>query len=164
MRLYYASKEPLRRNVCSFLRQSLRSTSPFAFLGNKSVMQHTHCDASIRECRRSTALHKWRQRRDGFAPWAARLRKTEWTIGWGGHLQCFVGPRLEHRTCVLLDSTAWGWQVDWRCFEGNTCLDLNRQKCCFLVCSLSFWCKPRILQPFENKVRIDRVTSYHLRH
>ena len=56
----------------------------FAFLGNKSVMQYTHFDANIRECRRRIAVHEWRRRRDGFAPWTVRLGKTEQIIGWGG--------------------------------------------------------------------------------
>jgi RimJ/RimL family protein N-acetyltransferase len=58
--------------------------SLFAFLGDREAMQHTHCCASLRECRRHVAGHEWQRRRIGHAPWTI-LRKTDGAvIGWGG--------------------------------------------------------------------------------
>ena len=41
----------------------------FEFLGDAEAMRYTHVDASLRACRRRIALHEWRRRRNGYAPW-----------------------------------------------------------------------------------------------
>lgn len=39
----------------------------FSVLGDAEAMQHTHADASLKECRRRVAVHAWRRRHDGSA-------------------------------------------------------------------------------------------------
>ena len=39
----------------------------FQFLGDAEAMRYTHCDVSLRQCRRRIAVHEWRRRRDGYA-------------------------------------------------------------------------------------------------
>lgn len=56
----------------------------FRFLGDPEAMRHTHCDATLRACRRRIAVHEWRRRRDGCAPWTVIRRENERIIGWGG--------------------------------------------------------------------------------
>lgn len=56
----------------------------FEFLGDPKAMQFTHVDKSLGECRRRIAVHEWKRRVDGFAPWTVRLRSSNRTIGWGG--------------------------------------------------------------------------------
>lgn len=58
--------------------------SLFEFLGDKQAMQYTHCDASIRQCRRRIAVHERRRRRDGCAPWTVVAKEGGEIIGWGG--------------------------------------------------------------------------------
>ena len=43
-------------------------TALFEFLGNAEAMQHTHTDATLRECRRKVAVHKWHHGQNGYAP------------------------------------------------------------------------------------------------
>jgi len=56
----------------------------FEFLGDAEAMQYTHADASLRDCRRRIAIHEWRRRHDGYAPWTILTKTTEQPIGWGG--------------------------------------------------------------------------------
>jgi [ribosomal protein S5]-alanine N-acetyltransferase len=51
----------------------------FEFLGDTEAMRYTHCDASLRECRRRIIAHEWRRRRDGYAPWTV-VRKSDCRI------------------------------------------------------------------------------------
>lgn len=56
----------------------------FTFLGDPKAMQFTHVDGSLKECRRRVAVHEWRRRRDGYAPWTIVLKGSGRLIGWGG--------------------------------------------------------------------------------
>lgn len=56
----------------------------FEFLGDAKAMQHTHTDASLRKCRRRIAVHEWRRRYDGYAPWTIVAKSDGRSIGWGG--------------------------------------------------------------------------------
>jgi ribosomal-protein-alanine N-acetyltransferase len=56
----------------------------FVFLGNADAMRHTHADASLRACRRRIAVHEWRRRHDGYAPWTIVTKADGRIIGWGG--------------------------------------------------------------------------------
>jgi ribosomal-protein-alanine N-acetyltransferase len=56
----------------------------FEFLGDPKAMQFTHVDRSFKECRRRVAVHEWRRRKDGYAPWTAELKESNRIIGWGG--------------------------------------------------------------------------------
>lgn len=80
----------------------------FAFLGDKAAMQNTHCDANIRECQRRIAVHEWRRRRDGFAPWTVRLKTTGKIIGWGGLYDDPFDPGWGIELAYYFDSASWG--------------------------------------------------------
>jgi RimJ/RimL family protein N-acetyltransferase len=56
----------------------------FRFLGDPRAMRFTHCDASLRACRRRIVMHEWFRRRDGCAPWTVVRRDDGRIIGWGG--------------------------------------------------------------------------------
>jgi len=56
----------------------------FEFLGDAEAMRYTHVDASLRDCRRRVALHEWRRRRNGYAPWTILTKAEGRIIGWGG--------------------------------------------------------------------------------
>lgn len=68
------------------LRPSRLSDTPalFEFLGDKEAMKHTHADVTPGECRRRIAVHGWRRRRDGYAPWTVVRKNDARIIGWGG--------------------------------------------------------------------------------
>lgn len=56
----------------------------FEFLGDPKAMIHTHCDESLSACRRRIAVHEWKRRADGYAPWVIREKNAMKPIGWGG--------------------------------------------------------------------------------
>jgi [ribosomal protein S5]-alanine N-acetyltransferase len=56
----------------------------FEFLGDPTAMVHTHCDESPSECRRRIAVHEWKRRINGYAPWVIRAKNEAKPIGWGG--------------------------------------------------------------------------------
>lgn len=56
----------------------------FEFLGDAQAMRHTHCDATLRICRRRIAVHERRRRRDGCAPWTVTTKSDGRIVGWGG--------------------------------------------------------------------------------
>ncbi len=58
--------------------------SLFEFLGDAQAMRYTQCDASLRQCRRRVAVHEWRRRHDGYAPWTVIAKAEGRIIGWGG--------------------------------------------------------------------------------
>jgi ribosomal-protein-alanine N-acetyltransferase len=68
------------------LRHSTMADVPalFEFLGDTKAMRHTHADTSLRECRRRVAVHEWRRRRDGCAPWTIVTKADDRIVGWGG--------------------------------------------------------------------------------
>lgn len=58
-----------------------------AFLGDAQAMRWTRADPSPRATRRQVAVHEWRRRRDGYAPWTVEEKATGRIIGWGGLYQ-----------------------------------------------------------------------------
>jgi ribosomal-protein-alanine N-acetyltransferase len=56
----------------------------FQFLGDAEATRYTRCDVSLRRCRRRIAVHEWRRRRDGYAPWTITTKADGRIIGWGG--------------------------------------------------------------------------------
>ena len=52
-------------------------------VGNAEAMRYTRCDASPRDCRRRVAVHEWRRRRDGYAPWTVMTKDDGRIVGWG---------------------------------------------------------------------------------
>ncbi|MEM9348646.1 MAG: GNAT family N-acetyltransferase [Pseudomonadota bacterium] len=80
----------------------------FAFLGDAKAMQHRHCDASMRSCRRRIAVHEWRRRRDGFAPWTVRVKKTGKIVGWGGLYDDPFDPGWGIELAYYFHPASWG--------------------------------------------------------
>jgi RimJ/RimL family protein N-acetyltransferase len=80
----------------------------FAFLGDASAMRFTHCDASLRDCRRRIAMHEWRRRRDGYAPWTVVAKAGEKIIGWGGLYDDPFDPGWGVEIGYFLHPDAWG--------------------------------------------------------
>jgi ribosomal-protein-alanine N-acetyltransferase len=68
------------------LRPPRLSDAPqlFEFLGDPIAMRFTHCDVSLRQCRRRIAVHERRRRSDGCAPWAVVTKADGRVVGWGG--------------------------------------------------------------------------------
>jgi ribosomal-protein-alanine N-acetyltransferase len=56
----------------------------FEFLGDPEAMRYTQVEASAKTCRRRIAVHEWRRRRDGYAPWTIVAKMDGRIIGWGG--------------------------------------------------------------------------------
>jgi ribosomal-protein-alanine N-acetyltransferase len=56
----------------------------FEFLGDPEAMRYTQVEASAKTCRRRIAVHEWRRRRDGYAPWTIVTKMDGRIIGWGG--------------------------------------------------------------------------------
>jgi [ribosomal protein S5]-alanine N-acetyltransferase len=56
----------------------------YAFLGDPEALRFTHCDASLRACRRRLAGFEWQRRRNGIAPWAVVANAEQRLVGWGG--------------------------------------------------------------------------------
>ena len=80
----------------------------FAFLGDAAAMWHTHCDASLQDCRKRIAVHEWRRRRDGYAPWTIRTKATEEIVGWGGLYNDPFDPGWGIELAYYFSPTAWG--------------------------------------------------------
>ncbi len=80
----------------------------YEFLGDKDAMKNTHCDTSIADCRRRIAVHEWRRRHDGFAPWTIREKKTERVIGWGGLYDDPFDPGWGIELAYYFHPSAWG--------------------------------------------------------
>ncbi len=56
----------------------------FEFLGDAEAMRYTHCDATLRACRRRITVHERQRRRDGYAPWTIATKADGRIVGWGG--------------------------------------------------------------------------------
>jgi RimJ/RimL family protein N-acetyltransferase len=85
----------------------------FEFLGDATAMQHTHVDASVRECRRRIAAHERRRHRDGYAPWTVVTRAEGRIVGWGG---LYNDP--------FLPGWAWRWGFGYATELMNACTDI----------------------------------------
>jgi ribosomal-protein-alanine N-acetyltransferase len=80
----------------------------FEFLGDADAMRHTHVDASLRACRRRIAVHEWRRRRDGYAPWTVATKTDGRIIGWGGLYDDPFDPGWGVEVGYFLHPSAWG--------------------------------------------------------
>ena len=83
-------------------------TELFEFLGDPTVMNHTHCDKSIAECRRRIAVHEWKRRHDGFAPWVVRQKGHDKAIGWGGLYDDPFDPGWGIELAYYFHPMTWG--------------------------------------------------------
>ncbi len=80
----------------------------FEFLGDPKAMQFTHVDRSFMECRRRVAVHEWRRRKDGYAPWTAELKESNRIIGWGGLYDDPFDPGWGVELGYYFHPDAWG--------------------------------------------------------
>jgi ribosomal-protein-alanine N-acetyltransferase len=80
----------------------------FEFLGDAMAMQYTHADASLQECRRRIAVHEWRRRSDGYAPWTIVTKADGRIIGWGGLYNDPFDPGWGVEVGYYFDPTSWG--------------------------------------------------------
>lgn len=80
----------------------------FRFLGDRDAMRHTHHDTTLRGCRRRIAVHEWRRRRDGYAPWTVITRADGCIIGWGGLYDDPFEPGWGVEVGYFFTPTAWG--------------------------------------------------------
>jgi len=80
----------------------------FEFLGDAEAMRYTHCDATLRICRRRIAVHEWCRRRDGCAPWAVISKADGRIIGWGGLYQDPFDPGWGVEVGYSFRPQAWG--------------------------------------------------------
>jgi ribosomal-protein-alanine N-acetyltransferase len=56
----------------------------FAYLGDAGAMRHTQVARDLRDCRRRLAVHEYRRRHDGYAPWTVIDKTDGRIVGWGG--------------------------------------------------------------------------------
>jgi RimJ/RimL family protein N-acetyltransferase len=80
----------------------------FEFLGDAEAMGHTHADASPRDCRRRVAVHEWRRRQDGYAPWTVVAKADGRAIGWGGLYDDPFAPGWGVEVAYFFHPSAWG--------------------------------------------------------
>lgn len=92
------------------LRRPVLSDVPrlFEFLGDPVAMQHTHADATLRECGRRVSLHEWRRRRNGYAPWTILDKTAGRIIGWGGLYDDPFDPGWGVEVGYYFRPIAWG--------------------------------------------------------
>jgi [ribosomal protein S5]-alanine N-acetyltransferase len=92
------------------LRRPTLSDVPalFEFLGDAQAMRHTHVDASLRDCRRRVAMHEWKRRRNGCAPWTIVTREDARIIGWGGLYLDPFDPGWGVEVGYFFHPEAWG--------------------------------------------------------
>jgi RimJ/RimL family protein N-acetyltransferase len=92
------------------LRRPTLTDAPalFVFLGDAAAMRYTHADASLRTCRRRIAVHEWRRRRNGYAPWTIVTKTTRRIIGWGGLYDDPFDPGWGVEVAYFFDPAAWG--------------------------------------------------------
>jgi ribosomal-protein-alanine N-acetyltransferase len=80
----------------------------FQFLGDVVAMQHTHADGSLEECRRRVAVHEWRRRHNGYAPWTIVTKSEDKIIGWGGLYDDPFDPGWGTEVAYFFHPSAWG--------------------------------------------------------
>lgn len=80
----------------------------YSFLGDAEAMRHTHVDRSFAACRRRIAVHEWRRRRDGFAPWTAVEKAGGAIAGWGGLYNDPFDPGWGVEVGYFFHPAAWG--------------------------------------------------------
>jgi RimJ/RimL family protein N-acetyltransferase len=80
----------------------------FTFLGDAQAMRHTHVQASLRDCRRHVAVHEWRRRWNGYAPWTIIQKSDDRIIGWGGLYDDPFDPGWGVEVGYFFHPDAWG--------------------------------------------------------
>ncbi|OJJ12585.1 GNAT family N-acetyltransferase [Alphaproteobacteria bacterium AO1-B] len=80
----------------------------YGFLGDPWAMQFTQIDKDLASCRRRIAVHEWRRRRDGFAPWTVRVKGEPEIIGWGGLYDDPFDPGWGPELAFFYHPKAWG--------------------------------------------------------
>lgn len=80
----------------------------YGFLGDPWAMQFTQIDKDLASCRRRIAVHEWRRRRDGFAPWAVRVKGQPEIIGWGGLYEDPFDSGWGAELAFFFHPKAWG--------------------------------------------------------
>ncbi len=80
----------------------------FEFLGDAAAMRHTHVDGSLRQCRRRIAVHEWRRRHDGYAPWAVIEKADGRIVGWGGIYEDPFDPGWGVEVGYAFHPEVWG--------------------------------------------------------
>jgi len=80
----------------------------FRFLGDPEAMLYTQIDKDMAACRRRIAVHEWRRRRDGFAPWTVWLKGQPEIIGWGGLYEDPFDPGWGPELAFFFHPKAWG--------------------------------------------------------
>lgn len=94
--------------------------SLFEFLGDAEAMRYTHAATSLRECRRRVAVHEWRRRRDGYAPWT--IVADNRIIGWGGLYDDPFDPGWGVEVGYFFHPAAWGQGYATELMEACTSL------------------------------------------
>ena len=79
----------------------------FEFLGDTDAMQYTHAHVSLRECRRRVAVHEWRRRQNGYAPWTIMAKSKRQIIGWGGLYDDPFDPGWGVEVAYFFHPSAW---------------------------------------------------------
>jgi RimJ/RimL family protein N-acetyltransferase len=72
------------------------------------AMQHTHADASLKECRRRVAVHERHRRRNGYAPWTIMAKSESRIIGWGGLYDDPFDPGWGTEVAYFFHPSVWG--------------------------------------------------------
>ena len=80
----------------------------FEFLGDRRAMIHTHCDESLAHCRRRIAVHEWKRRINGYAPWVIREKNAPKPIGWGGLYDDPFDPGWGIELAYYFHPACWG--------------------------------------------------------
>lgn len=80
----------------------------FEFLGDRRAMIRTHCDESLAHCRRRIAVHEWKRRVNGYAPWVIRERNAPKPIGWGGLYDDPFDPGWGIELAYYFHPACWG--------------------------------------------------------
>ena len=80
----------------------------FEFLGDREATRFTHTDLSLRQCRRRIAVHEYRRRRDGCAPWVVMTKEDRRIIGWGGIYDDPFDPGWGLELGYYLHPSVWG--------------------------------------------------------
>lgn len=62
----------------------------------------------MQACRRRVAVHEWRRRRDGCAPWTIVSKQKQEIIGWGGLYDDPFDPGWGVEVAYLFRPSAWG--------------------------------------------------------
>jgi ribosomal-protein-alanine N-acetyltransferase len=110
-------------------RPSLKDVpSVFEILGDAEAMQHTHCLPNLRACRRHVAVHEWRRRRDGCAPWVILDRTDNRLIGYGGLFDDPFDPGWGVEMGYWFRPAAWG--KGYATELAMSCLDVADHELC----------------------------------